>query len=259
MKTKKPENNPEGSVRAVERALDLLTALERFARPASLTEISGATGLHKATAQRLLIALERRGFVQKERGLYQLGLAILPLSRAFLSRNSLNKSALPILEDLVATTGETASLYVNQMEERLLIQRVESPSPLRFVIRVGERQPIYSGSSGQVLCAAMPEDKLHSLLDRIGEIPLANGKTLTKDEMFARLVQVRRQGFAVSIDERLMGISSVAAPIVHPDKGVIAAVVVTGPSSRLTPDKIHRLSDEVRRAAREIAERYCSG
>jgi IclR family acetate operon transcriptional repressor len=259
MKTKRSEKSPEGSVRAVERVLDLLTALERFSRPASLTEISGATGLHKATAQRLLMTLERRGFVQKERGLYQLGLAIVPLSRAFLSGNSLVKSALPVLEELVTITGETASLYVRHAEERILIQRVESPSPLRFVLRVGERQPIYSGSTGQVLCAAMPEEQLRELLDRIGEIRLANGKTLTEEEIYARLEQVRRQGFAVSVDERLVGISSVAAPIVHPDMGVIASVVVTGPSSRLTAEKIAGLSNEVRRAARDISERYSCG
>jgi IclR family acetate operon transcriptional repressor len=259
MKTKRSEKSPEGSVRAVERVLDLLTALERFSRPASLTEISGATGLHKATAQRLLMTLERRGFVQKERGLYQLGLAIVPLSRAFLSGNSLVKSALPVLEELVTITGETASLYVRHAEERILIQRVESPSPLRFVLRVGERQPIYSGSTGQVLCAAMPEEQLRELLDRIGEIRLANGKTLTEEEIYARLEQVRRQGFAVSVDERLVGISSVAAPIVHPDMGVIASVVVTGPSSRLTAEKIADLSNEVRRAARDISERYSCG
>lgn len=259
MKTKRLEASSEGSVRAVERVLDLLTALERSGRPMALTEIGTVTGLHKATAQRLLMTLERRGFVQKERNLYQLGLAIVPLARAFLSGNNLTKSAVQAMEELVAITGETASLFVRQGEERVLIQRVESLSPLRYVLRIGERLPIYSGSTGQVLCAAMPEEQIQELLNRVGEIQLANGRTLTREAMLARLNEVRRQGFAVAADERTVGVTSVAAPISHSDMGVTAAVVITGPSSRITPDKIPGLSNEVRRAAREISERYCRG
>ena len=249
----------QGSVRLVDRVLDLLTSLERVEQPIGLSDISRVIGLHKATVQRLLNALERRGFVQKERGLYQLGSAIVPLARAFLSGNNLTKSALPVLEELVAITGETASIYVRQESERVLIQRVESPSPLRFVVRIGERLPIYSGASGQVLCANIPEQELKQLLDRVGQIQLANGKVLNKKEMHTRLAQVKQQGFASCIDERLVGLSSVAAPIVHRDMSIIAAVVVTGPSSRVTLEKIQNLSNEVRRAAREIAERYCRG
>jgi len=260
MKTKRSENSPTGSVRAVDRALDLLTALERFAQPVSLTEISRATGLHKATAQRLLTTIERRGFVQKERGFYQLGVAIVTLARAFLSGNNLIKSALPVLEELTAITDETSSLYVRQDDQRVLVQRVESTFPLRFTTRIGERLPIYSGATGQVLCATMPDDQLRHLLDRIGEkVQLANGKILTKEDIYARLEEVRREGFAVSMDERMIGVTSVAAPVVHPNMGVIASVVVTGPSARITRERIHSLSEEVRRAAREIAERYCQG
>jgi DNA-binding IclR family transcriptional regulator len=258
MKTKRSENSPTGSVRAVERALDILMILQRFGQPVSLTEISLAVGLHKATTQRLLTTVERRGFVQKERGLYQLGLSILPLAQTFLSGNNLIRSALPVLEELTAITDETSSLYVRQDDQRVLIQRVESTFPLRFTTRIGERLPVYSGATGQVLCATMPDDQLRQMLDRVGDvIQLANGKILTKEEMYARLEEVRRQGFAVSTDERLIGVTSVAAPIVHPNMGVIAAVVVTGPSARITPERIHNLSEEVRRAAREIAERYC--
>lgn len=257
MKTKRSENSLIGSVRTVERALDILAVLQRFVKPMSLTEISRAAGFHKATTQRLLSTFERRGFVQKERGLYQLGLSILPLAQTFLSGNNLIKSALPVLEELTAITDETSSLYVRQDDQRVLIQRVESSFPLRFTTRIGERLPVYSGATGQVLCAFMPDDQLRQLLDRVGDvIQLANGKFLTKVEMNARLEEVRRQGFAVSKDERLIGVTSVAAPIFHSNVGVIAAAVVTGPSVRITPERIHNLSEEVRRAAREIAERY---
>ena len=252
-------NNSDGSVRAVDRIVDLLSVLERSELPIGLTEVSRASGIHKATVQRLLTALERRGLVHKERGLYQLGTAVVSLARAFLSGNSLTKNALPVLEELVAATGETASIYVRQDMERVIIQRVESPSPLRFVVRIGERLPIYSGSTGQIFCAAMPAEELAKLLDQLGDLRMANGKVMNRENMLARLDQVKRQGFAVNVDERIVGISSVAAPIMRPDAGVIAAVVVTGPSSRIAADRIPLLADQVRHAAREITERYCRG
>lgn len=248
----------EGSVRLVDRVIDLLSALERAEHPVGLSEVSRATGIHMATSQRLLNALELRGFVQKERGMYQLGPAIVPLSRSFLTRNSLTRSAQPVLEELVAITGETASLYVRQGMERILLQRVESPHPLRFVTRIGERLPLHTGASGQLLMGAMPEAELNRFLEGKEEFRFSSGLVLTRDEMRARVQQATRQGFAVGRDERFTGIVSVGAPVVQPDRGTIAVVAVTAPTSRLTEDRVGEVAIEVRRAAFEVSERYRS-
>lgn len=246
------------TVRALDRALDLLVTLGKSGRPLGLAEVSRAASLHMTTAQRLLTVLERRQFVQRDRGLYQLGPGIVPLASAFLSTNSLTRSALPVQEELVAITGETASLYVRQGFERIMLQRVETPNQLRYTVRVGERFPLSTGSSGQVLAAGMSAADLQAFLDQADEVRFASGRILSKDEMRARIERVRQRGFAVGRNERTLGIASVAAPVLQAGGETIAALAVTGPVSRLTEDRITDLSVEVRRAAAEISRRFRS-
>lgn len=244
------------SVRSIERALDLLLAIEKAERPLGLTELARATGIHKATVQRIAGVLERRCFIQKEQGRYQLGAGIVPLARAFLTGNSLTRAALPLLEQLALVSGETASLFVRQGFDRVVVQRVDSPHPLRYNIRIGQRLPLHVGASGLVLAAAMPEGELQQLLNRLGEIRLATGDILTREMLHQKIERVRQQGFAVSQEEREIGVTSVAAPVVLSGRGTAAAIAVTGPPSRMTPEKVEYLVTEIRHVAQEMAAAY---
>ena len=259
-------------VRSVDRALDLLKALERARSPMGVSELGRSAGIPKATAQRLLAALELRGFVEKERGRYQLGAAVVALADAFLAGNSLTRASLPVLEELVASTGETASLYVRQGFDRVVVQRVHSPHPLRYILRIGQRLPLHLGASGQLLSAAMDEDELLRYLDRIGEIRLATGERLSKPDFLAKLARARERGFALSFGERDSGVVSVAAPVLREREhargvdvpsgmftvhgGTVAAVGVTGPRVRMTPEKVDQVIQAVRRAADQIADSH---
>lgn len=240
----------------MERTLDLLFAIERSSHSPGVSELARATGMPKATALRLLGVLERRGLVQKENARYQLGPGLVPLARGFLAGSSLTRAASPALEELTALSGETACLYVRQGEDRVVIQRVEAPHALRYNIRVGQRLPLYTGASGLVLAAAMPEDELQRMLDQHPVITLATGEQRTREMLLALLEKVRREGVVVSRQERELGVISIAAPVVRPDGGAIAAVAVLGPPDRMTDDKVALLSLEVRRAGRDIGESY---
>ena len=243
-------------VRSVERALDLLLAMESARRPIGVRELARVSGVPRATVQRLLSTLESRGFVQGDDGRYQLGASAVSLASSFASGNTLARTAAPILQQLAAASGETVSLYVRQGLDRVVVQRVSSPHPLRYSIQVGERLPLYVGAPGQVLAAAMPEGELRILLNGLDSIRLASGDALTKRELMAKLERVRQQGFAISIEERTTGVIAVAAPVVTPDKGTVAAVAVVGPPSRMPQEKIDYLIDETRHAAREMAQGY---
>jgi DNA-binding IclR family transcriptional regulator len=247
---------PPDSVRSVERALDLLSALERAGEPVGLSHLARSTGIPKPTVQRLLAVLERRGLVQRERGAYLVGAAILPLAGAFLTRDSLSRASLPVLEELSHLSGETTSLQVRQGFDRIVAQRVHSSYSLGYTLRIGLRLPLHIGASGLVLSAAMPDDQFLQFLDTVREIRLASGETLTREACLSRLERVRQQGFAISHGEREAGVVSIAAPVARPSGEVIAAVALTGPPSRLPEEKIEALSLEVRRAAREIAHSY---
>ncbi len=242
------------SVRVLERAVDLLEELEKSRTPVGVRALEAATRIPKATAQRLLDVLERRGYVEKERGRYYLGTGLLRLARGFLAGETLPTLALPVLQQLTALSGETCSLYVRQGFDRIIIQRVESPHPLRQHTALGERLPLHIGASGQVLCGGMPDDLLREYLESLPPVRLASGRSLSRKELWARAQQVRLRGYAVGVDERWDGVSSVAAPILQQDRGVVAAINIAGPSSRMPAEKLEQLSLELRRAATALSE-----
>jgi IclR family acetate operon transcriptional repressor len=243
-----------GSVRSLERALDLLEALENLRGASGVRALEVSTGVPKATAQRLLDVLERRGYVQKERGRYALAVGTVRLARGYLGGDSLATAALPVLQQLTALSGETCGLYVRQGFSRVLVQRVESPHPLRHHTPIGERLPLHIGASGHVLCAGMPDDLLQEFLATLGSIRLASGRLVSKKEFVERVRQARRQGYAVGVDERFAGIGSVAAPVLRAGTEVLAAINIAGPSSRMPVEQLKQLALEVCRAAREISE-----
>ena len=219
-------------------------------------ELARAVDVPRATVQRLLAVLERRGFVQSERGRYQLGSTTISLARAFLTTDSLGRSALPVLQELAVASGETTSLYLRRGFDRIVAQRVDSSHHLRYSIQIGQRLPLHVGAAGLVLAAGMAPEDLQRLLDQVGDIHLATGEMLSRGDWLARLDQVRRQGYATSLGEREVGVVSVSAPIVRRDGETIAAIAVLGPPSRMPQEKIEYLSIEVRRSARQIAESY---
>ena len=249
-------SQPVDSVRSVDRALGLLAALESAGRPMRLTELASASRMHKAKSQRMLAVLERHGFVERQDGRYQIGVAVLPLAHAFLMGNNLTKAALPILQELAQAFEETASLFVRLGFHRVVIQRVEGPRPLRYAMPIGRRLPLHLGV-GKVLAAAMPQEELRQMLDQLGEIRLASGDVLSREDLLARLERIRQRGFDVSCNERTIGVVSVGAPVLGPDGATVAAIAVIGPSERMTEEKMEHLSVEVRRAAQALSERYC--
>jgi IclR family acetate operon transcriptional repressor len=242
------------SVRLLERAIDLLECLEKSRSPVGVRALEASTGVPRATGQRLLDALERRGYVQKDRGRYSLAAGMVRLARSYLAGDSLVTIAMPVLQGLASLSGETCALYVRQGFDRLLVQRVESPHPLRHHTPIGERVPLHLGASGQILCCGMPDDLLEQYLESVAPARLASGKVLQKKDLLARCQQARLRGYAIAVDERFASISAVAAPVMHHTKGVVAAINVAGPSSRMA-EKLEQLSIEVRHAARDVSEK----
>jgi len=245
-----------GSIRSVERAFDLLEALEGSGQPLRLTDLGRQTGMPKATVQRLLGVLDRRGVVEKSQGRYQLGIGLVPLAHGYLTESGLTKVSLPILQELARESGETATLFVRHRFDRVVVQRVEGADPLRYSMPIGKRLPLLLGAAGLVLAAAMSREERERLLLHTGRLRLGSGQTLDRAALRKKLESARAQGYAVSRDERVIGIFSVAAPILRPDGTAVGAVAVTGPCARVSDTQAAGLSIEVRQAAQAIAERH---
>ncbi|POX37319.1 IclR family transcriptional regulator [Streptomyces sp. Ru73] len=240
-------------MRSLDRAFDVLGVLEDTRQPLRLSEVARRADLHVATAQRILNVLVERGYAAKEDAGYVAGPASVATAHAFLVNNRLSQVALPVLQELAATTGLTASLYVRVALARVLIARVQGRNPLRYQLPIGEKLPLHLGA-GKALAAWLPETELHALLARSAPFTRVSGEQVTADDLAADLRRVAQDGYAVSLSERVLHVTAVSAPIRRADD-VLGALSVTGSSGEVTEDDHTRLIGEVRRAADAIAAR----
>jgi DNA-binding IclR family transcriptional regulator len=127
-------------VGVLDKAFTIVDALE--AGPRSLNDLVVATGLSRATAHRLAVALQVHGMVRRDgEGRFALGNRLLPLAEL----------ARPALERLRDETGESVQLYVKQNGSRVCVLSLESPHGLRTIVPLGATLPLDRGSAGRVL------------------------------------------------------------------------------------------------------------
>jgi DNA-binding IclR family transcriptional regulator len=235
-------------VGVLDRAVAILDAVEHGAR--THADVVRATGLSRTTAHRLLKSLDAHGLLEYvgERG-YRLGPRLLKLGAMSLQGPSLREAAHPALERLAAATGESAQLYVTSIDGRVCVDAVESSRELRTFVPVGEELPIWAGSAGKIFLASMPRERAEMHIQRVQALTPA---TPTGDRLRRQLATIRRQGWAASAGERLAGVGSVSAPIRGSRRETVAAVSISGPTSRIRRVDAKRYAPAVVAAASEI-------
>lgn len=185
-------------VGVLDKAVHVLRAVGE--RPLSLAGLQSATGLPRATAHRLAVALESHGLLRRDdEGRFDLGPELASLGREAAARYPLAELALPVIEQLRDQTGESAQLFVREGHSRRCVVSLQSPHALRWIVPEGVLFPLDVGSAGRVL----------------------SGGTAGDD-------------WVESVEERELGVASVSAPVRDGDGQVIAAVSVSGPIERMS-------------------------
>jgi IclR family acetate operon transcriptional repressor len=241
-------------MRSLERAIDVLEVLEAAKAPLRLSEVARRAGLHVATTQRILVVLESRGRVAQDAAGYRTGVAMLFGAHAYLATDPVAVAASLVLQQLAAATGLTASVFVRAGHSRAVVARVEGRNPLRYVLPIGERLPLHLGA-GKVIVAYLEPAELEDLLAEFGDRTLASGRRSTVDEFRAELITIREQGWAMAVDERVVGATSVTAPVLGSDQRCTTAVQVSGHSNDEAFRDPVALSVEVRQAAAALTTR----
>lgn len=253
------QEKPVKMVRSVERTLKILMCVAAADKPLGLSEISAATGVDKATALRLLATLEAFRLVRRDDAdrKYAVGAGVWQLSKFY--QNDLRTVAQPYLRSLADTTGESVTLVVKRGLERVVLMAIEATHELRIVPALNSVVPIYSGASGKVFMAFMPEAERDRIIELTGLKPL-NERGLTDRKSFlTALEQVRRDGYAATIGDVTLGAAAVAAPVFGP-AGVLQGVVsLRGPEARLTPERVKLLAPLVVEAADALSRELMGG
>jgi DNA-binding IclR family transcriptional regulator len=246
---------PDYSVAAVERAMEVLRAFSHQRPELSLTDIAAATKLHKATAFRLLATLCKTGMAMKNpvTGLYRLGFAVIALSEVAKTSTGFVSQARPVMRHIRDELNETVYIAVRVGDERISLDQLESLRDIRRVVAIGKPTPLYVGSTSRVLLAAMPDDEIAAYFERTDFVPPFPGAKVDAPTLWRAVVDIRRTGYAETYNKRIGEGASISAAVRGPADEVLGALTVSVPIGRYTAEMRARIIDVVTTAARTLS------
>lgn len=249
-------------VQSVSHALDIIENLTGPDDELGVTELAKRLGLHKNNVVRLLGTMESRGYVEQNRltGNYRLGLKIFELGQGFITHLQLVQEARSILEKIVATCNESAYLAVLQNGDVVYLDGVETTQAVRVAPRIGWRIKAYCTAVGKAQLAYKEPDEFNRIY---GAVPLLSYTEQTITEMStlkSHLAKVAEQGYAIDREEFEPDVWCVGVPVRDYTRQVVAGICISGPSSRITDERIESdLVGMMREAGNELSHRLGYG
>jgi IclR family acetate operon transcriptional repressor len=248
------EAKRDGGVQSVDRALLLIETLAEDDEGYCLTDLAVRTGLPPSTVHRLLIALERRRFVQFDRSgaIWHIGVRSFSVGSTFARRKNLLTHAIPYLRRLRDRTHETANFAVVDDASIIVLTRTASREIMRSLTNIGGRVAMAASGVGKAVLATYPDEDVHLIIRRHGMPRMTEKSIIRPGKLLEELQLIRRQGYAVDDEEACIGLRCVAAAVYNDCGEPLAAISVSGTSSRITDKQLPKIGKIVCDAAAEI-------
>jgi len=229
---------PQPRVQSLDRALDLLEALAS-AGEAGVSDLAASTGLVPSTTHRLLNTLVERGYAAQSAsgGRYLIGYKLLELASGLEDRvERVKLAAREHLEAIQRQTGETTNLVVLEGRDVVYVDKVDGTRSVRLLIEVGASIPAHTTGSGKTILAWRAPNDIAALLDG-APLQRSTAHTITALEALQTdLQRSRGRGFATDNEEHEDGVACVATPVFDHRGTSVAAISVSGPTTRILAD-----------------------
>jgi IclR family KDG regulon transcriptional repressor len=239
------------SINSIIRASRILKCLSGPKTHFKMSELARYLSLDRSTTYRILLSLERTGFVEKDEkaGTYSLGLAAFEIGNAYLRQMDLIQVSKPIMADLAQTVQETVHLAVLSDTEIVYVDKVDSPRSLGVMSKIGQRGPVYCTALGKTLLAFQPKDEQSRIIRNIRLTPFTPRTITLKQKLLEELKGIRKEGHAIDHREIEEDVECIGAPIRNHIGDVIAALSISGPQRKIdTPQEKHFISEVVKAA-----------
>ncbi|MBS7544138.1 IclR family transcriptional regulator domain-containing protein [Ancylobacter oerskovii] len=206
------------------KGLQVIEAFDAASPQMTITRLSEATGLDRATTRRCLLTLVELGYARHDGKHFELTPKILRLGHAYLAATPLPRLIQPHLDALSEEVRQSASASVLEGTEILYIARAAQKRVMSINLTPGSRLPAWCASMGRVLLASLPEAEAHALLQRSQLQPFTPFTLTTEEAVMAECRRVREQGYAVVDQELELGLCSIAVPLADISGRVVAAL-----------------------------------
>ncbi len=250
------DSSPQGTykVQALDRAFAVLDLLGESETPLGLAQVASALQLHKSTAHRFLMVLERHHMVERTAGgKFRLGLRLFDFGNRAIEQYDLRERAQPHLRRLVSETDETAHLALLEAARVIYIDKIEPTRSVRMITRIGASNPVYCTAVGKAILSFLPEDRINDIIRRTRFERFTTRTIANEDALRAEIEKTRRRGYAVDDEELEEGLRCIAVPVLDTQRQPVAAVSISGPSFRVTAQKLPSIANHLLQCVRGIS------
>ena len=245
-----------GRVQSIDRAVMILKCFSERNRELSLAEIADRLDLNKSTLHGIISTLKHHNLMDQDERTqkYRLGLGLMELGAIVSNSMDVNEIAEPFLNDLCNRLDETVHMCLLDDKDVVYIGKKESNQSIRIITKIGARIPAYCTGVGKAILANLDEPEVDKHLP--DKMIKSAPKTITdKVELKKEFAKIRERGYSTDDEEYTPGLSCVAAPIFDRSGRVRYAISTSGPSVRMTPEKVQEAIRLVTEAAMDISRK----
>jgi DNA-binding IclR family transcriptional regulator len=237
------------STPSLDRALAIMQSLGGQRSGLTLSEIAAKVGLSVNFVYRVTQSLVAHGYVVRDaEKRFSIGAQMLALCQPVVDDVPLAEAALPAMRWLSEQTGEAAHLGIISGHEGIVLERVIGRAMIKFYVERGTRFPLHTSGPGKVMLAFMPETERDAVIAGMKFERFQPWTISSRKEFMKCLNEVRSKGWAVDAGEHMEGHHCLGAPILDAEGHASASLWITGPSQRLSEERMTKLAPLVKKA-----------
>jgi IclR family KDG regulon transcriptional repressor len=243
------------AINSILRAFSILRCFSGEKTHFKIAEVARQLKLDRSTTYRILLSLEKCGFVEKDKrtGEYLLGLSAFEIGNTYLRQMDLLKVSKPIMTELALKVQETVHLAVLSDTEIVYVDKVDSPRTLGVISKIGQRGPVYSTALGKVLLAYQTKEQLSRILPEIKLRSFTPNTITSKRKFLEEIRTIQKNGYALDRMESEPGVECIAAPIRNHLGDTIAGLSISGPQRKINTPQEEQYISQVTEAAAQIS------
>lgn len=243
-------------VQSIDRAVAIIECFSENRHELKLSEIAHMLGLNKSTVHGILTTLKYHGLIAQDEitQKYRLGIRFISFGGLVINSLDITNVAYPVIERICEKIEETVHIAMLDGPDVVYIEKKECNKSIKTTTKIGGRIPAYFTADGKIILSYMEKEKLKELLPK--NIKKLTSNTITdKHKLLETLLEVKDNGYAIDYEETVQGLICVAAPIFDHTGSVRYSLSTTGPTVRMTEEKIAEYIHIIKDAAKEISYR----
>lgn len=249
------EDEKKGSIKVLQKTIDIMEVLIKNPQPMGIHEISKLTALHPSTIYRILKTLTNNGWIYQDKNdKYMNGNKIVSISQKS-GYEALKEVAYYVMKRYTQSELQAMNLVVRIHEKCFILQQTRTEKIIDYVPPIGTELPIYASACGKILLSELPEVLLQDIL-RLVEFKKLTEHTITQKSIFVGALQeVREKGYALDIHESIEQGSCIAVPLRNEDGNIIAALSFSGFIGDFEEKEIGYYFMILKEASREVSQK----